>query len=338
MRFYDRWLRGVRPERRDPTLAVQTNDGTWRAEQEWPPGDSRALKVPLKPGEYVDDAQTKASNDGVAVSGASGVGIWTISPRLPYEAHMAGVPRLKLDVETSAPNANLAAAVYDIDDENRATLLSRQGHLIPESGTYTLAMYGNDWRIPPGHRIGVMVSTSHSEWWLAAVPTQQSVSVTNATIELPFLTYTRADHIDGKSAVRLEAYLANTPITLSDETIESGTASSFPLPPKMVARPAGDDRRAGKGKSRRRLTARLVKRKGGKRLVVRGKAPKGSKLKVRLLRRGDLVAKKRKKIERRRWKVRFRVRQPGRYRAVVKARKGDLVLRKRTKVVRIRAN
>ena len=331
MRFYDRWLKGAKPEVKDPALVIQTNDGTWRAEEQWPPADSRAVKVPLNSGEYVDDSQTKASNDGISLAGAPGVGIWTISPPLPYETHMVGVPRMKLDVETSAPNANLAAAVYDIDDENRATLISRQGRLVPESGSYTLDMYGNDWRIMPGHRIGVMVSTSHSEWWLAAVPTQQTVSVTGGTLELPFLTYTRPDHIDGKRAVRLENYLANTPITLSPETIESATVSSFPLPPEMVARPGAEKRK------RQRFTARLSKSKNGKRLVVRGRAPKGSKLKVRLLRRGELVARKRKTTQRRRWKVRFRVQQTGRYRAVVKLRKGDQVMRKRTKVVRVRA-
>ena len=335
MRFYDRWLKGVKPAVKDPTLAIQTNDGTWRAEEEWPPADSRAVKVPLNSGEYVDDAQTKASNDGLSLAGTPGVGIWTISPPLPYETHMVGVPRLTLDVETSAPNANLAAAVYDIDEENRATLLSRQGRLVPQSGTYTLDMYGNDWRILPGHRIGVMVSTSHSEWWLAAVPTQQTVSVAGGTLELPFLTYTRPDHIDGKRAVRLENYLANTPITLPQETIDSGTDSSFPLPPEMVARPTGNKGKPGKGK-RRRFSARLATAGAGKRVVVRGQAPRGSLLKIRLLRRGKLVARKRMETERRRWVARFRVQRPGRYRAVVRARKGDRVMRTRTKLVRVR--
>jgi hypothetical protein len=245
---------------------------------------------------------------------------------------MAGVPRLTLDVETQVPNANLAAAVYDIDEENRATLISRQGHLIPESGTYTLDMYGNDWRIMPGHRIGVMVSTAHAEWWLAAVPSQQTVSVTKGTLELPFLTYTRPDHISGKRSVRLEAYLANTPIELSDETIEGGTAASFPLPPKMVARPAGDEGKPGK--KRRRFTARMSESRNGNRLVVRGRAPRGSRLKVRLLRRGEPVARKRKTTSRRRYVVRFRVERPGRYRAVVTAKKNGTKLRKRTRAVR----
>jgi predicted acyl esterase len=337
LRFYDRWLKGAKPAVKDPTLAVQTNDGTWRAEQEWPPADSRAVEVPLSSGEYVDDVGTKASNDGLSLAGTPGVGVWTISPPLPYEAHMVGVPRLTLDVETSAPNANLAAAVYDIDEENRATLISRQGRLVPQSGSYTLDMYGNDWRILPGHRVGVMVSTAHSEWWLAAVPTHQTVSVANGSLELPFLTYTRPDHIDGKRAVRLEAYLANTPIELSEETIESSTDSSFPLPPEMVARPAakGGKPRGGKGKVRRRFSARLATSDNGKRLVVRGRAPKGSRLKIRLVRRGETVAKKRKKTERRRWVARFRVERAGRYRAVVTGRKGDRKMRARTKAVRV---
>jgi predicted acyl esterase len=333
LRFYDRWLRGIKPSVKDPTLAVQTNDGTWRAERQWPPADSREVKVELNPGEYVDDTSTIASNDGVAVKGTPGLGIWTISTPLPYEAHMVGVPRLTLDVETQAPNANLAAAVYDIDEDNLATLISRQGRLVPQSGTYTLDMYGNDWSIPPGHRIGVMVSTAHSEWWLAAAPTNQTVSVTKAAIDLPFLTYTRPDHISGKRAVRLEQYLANTPIQLPDETIESGETRLFRLPPEMVARP-GDDG-SGKRKKRRRFSVRIKKGgKSGRLVVVRGRAPKSTRLKVRIVHRGETVKRKRKTTRRRRWVVRYRAHDAGRYRAVARARKGDWKKRKRTKRVR----
>src|SRR5215218_3675044 len=40
MRFYDRYLKGEAPAVQDPPVAVQTNDGKWRAEQSWPPADS----------------------------------------------------------------------------------------------------------------------------------------------------------------------------------------------------------------------------------------------------------------------------------------------------------
>jgi predicted acyl esterase len=333
MRFYGKWLKDEDPSVKDPKLVVQTNDGTWRAETQWPPADSQVVDVPLTPGEYVDDRDTHASNDGAHAGSSPGVGVWTISPPLSYEAHVSGVPRLTVDVETSVPNANLAVAVFDIGEDNRATLIHRQGHLIPESGTYDLTLYGNDWQIVPGHRIGVLISTAHAEWWLGAVPTNQTVSVTKATLELPFLRYSRPDHISGKAAVRLENYLANTPIQLSGETIESGTVSSFPLPPKMVARPAGDN---GKGKKRRGLKVRLSQGKSGKRVFLHGRAPKGSRVKIRLLHRGELVARKRiKATKRRRWVRHFRVQKAGRYRAVVKARKGDRRMRKRTKVLRV---
>ena len=251
MRFYDRWLRGIEPSVQDPTLAIQTSDGSWRAEEQWPPADSQALSVPLNSGEYVDDVGTNASNDGLALTSTPGVGIWTVSPPLQYEAHVAGTPRLTLDVETQAPNANLAAAVYDIDAENRATLIHRQGRLVPESGTYTLQMYGNDWRIMPGHRIGVMVSTAHAEWWLAAVPTHQTVSVTDSTLELPFLTCARTQTISGKRSVRLENYLANTPINVSQETIDTATVESFPRPAEMGACVTKPAKGKGRGKNPR---------------------------------------------------------------------------------------
>ena len=338
MRFYDRWLKGDKPSVKDPKLVIQTNDGTWRGEEEWPPADSRAVKVPLTDGEYTDDVGNKGTSDGLAATSATGVGVWTISAPLPYEARLAGVPRLTLDVETSAPNANLAAAVYDIDKEGMATLVHRQGRLIPESGTYTIDLYGNDWRVLPGHRLGVLISTAHAEWWLPAAPTFQPVTVSNASLRLPFLTYTRPDHIAGKSAVRLENYLANAPFQLDEETIEGATVASFPLPPKMVARPAGDKPKGrGKGKKRRRLKARLSQGKSGKRVFLHvRRAPKGSRVKIRLFHRGELVLRKRIKTKRRRWVRHFRVQEAGRYRAVVRVRKGDLVLRKRTKVLRVR--
>ena len=43
MRFYDRFLKGVTPTVGDPPIAVQTNDGKWRSEAQWPPADAPRL-------------------------------------------------------------------------------------------------------------------------------------------------------------------------------------------------------------------------------------------------------------------------------------------------------
>jgi predicted acyl esterase len=40
MRFYDLFLKGIKSRVRYPMIAVQTNDGIWRAENTWPPADS----------------------------------------------------------------------------------------------------------------------------------------------------------------------------------------------------------------------------------------------------------------------------------------------------------
>ncbi len=120
-----------------------------------------------------------------------------------------------------------------------------------------------------------MVSTSHSEWWLAAVPTQQTVSVAGANprAALPHLHAARSHRRKARRQAR-ELPGEHADHSSPQETIDSGTDSSFPLPPEMVARPTGNKGKPGKGK-RRRFSARLATAGAGKRVVVRGQAPKG---------------------------------------------------------------
>ena len=215
-------------------MVIQTSDGSFRGEQQWPPADARAVTVPLNTGEYADDVDNKGTGDGVSPSSNTGVGVWTISPPFPHDAHIAGVPRISLDLETSAPNATLAAAVYDIDEQGQATLIHRQGRLVPESGTYAFDLYGNDWKIPAGHRVGVLAGTAHSEWWLLAQPTFSTVTIKSGSLTLPFLANKRTERIDGGRAIRLEAYKANAPFGLAAELIDAATSSAFPFPPPLA--------------------------------------------------------------------------------------------------------
>src|SRR3954453_18031350 len=50
MRFYGRYLKGQTPAVADPAFAIQTNDGTWRAEKQWPPADARGYTTGLRSG------------------------------------------------------------------------------------------------------------------------------------------------------------------------------------------------------------------------------------------------------------------------------------------------
>jgi hypothetical protein len=72
-----------------PANAGETSDGTWRSE---PPADSAPVATILNGGTYADDGTNNAAGDG------AGAGIWTVSPPLGADAHLAGVPQVAVDV------------------------------------------------------------------------------------------------------------------------------------------------------------------------------------------------------------------------------------------------
>src|SRR3954471_20748454 len=180
MRFYDQFLKGTKSTVKDPMIAVQTNDGKWRAENTWPPADSRGYTSELRPGSYTDEADgTVTDSDGA----------WTISPPLPYDAHLSGPGHATVDVSTTLPRANLVVDVYDLDRNGTGPLITRQAHMIYGTGQskIPLDLWSADWKIPAGHRIGIKVTDNNTDFWLLASPTMQTVTVTGGAVTLPFL-------------------------------------------------------------------------------------------------------------------------------------------------------
>jgi predicted acyl esterase len=229
MRFYDQYLKGEAPATQDPPLAVESSDGTWRSEQSWPPSDSQPLTASLRPGQYTDDG----TNNGTAEGGSpNGEGVWTFSPPLAHDAHLAGVPKVTVRTESALPGANLVVDLYDVDAQNQATLISRGAYLLSGSGESSFDLYGDDWKLPAGHRVGVLVTGSNAEWWLHT-PTLQSVTVTSASVTLPFLRCARTQTIEGGRSVKLESYLADAPFEVPAETVTGSTDAGFPLPPPL---------------------------------------------------------------------------------------------------------
>jgi predicted acyl esterase len=228
MRWYDKYLYGDEPAVIDPPFAIQSvTTGKWRPEAEWPPADAVATKVAaLKSGTYTDDAQgSKTSNEG----------IWTVSQPLPYDVHLAGAGQVKVDVSAALPRANLVVDLYDLDATGKGPLVAKQGSLIRESGTVTLNLMSADWKFVKGHRIGVRVTTNNFDWWIAAIPTLQDVTVNGGQATLPFLTYARTQKIEGDSGTTRAAYIASTATAPADAVTG---AVSFTLPPALTAEPA----------------------------------------------------------------------------------------------------
>ena len=221
MRFYDRFLKGTTPTVEDPPVAVQTNDGKWRAEQSWPPADARATR--RRCGRAPTPTTARAARRSRDADG-----VWTISPPLPYDAHLSGSGKAVVDVATTLPNANLVVDVYDLDEYGIGPLITRQGHLVRSSGEKTLDLWSADWKIPAGHRIGVRVTDANEDWWVHT-PTFDDVTVDGGSITLPFLAQQRTETIQGDPGTQLEGYLSET-VTVPPETMRE-SVSGFALPP-----------------------------------------------------------------------------------------------------------
>jgi len=254
MRFYGRYLKDKAPGVNDPPFAVQTNDGTWRAEQQWPPADASTYRTRLKGGTYVDHAQSVATGWDAASSLATSdgtnpsdptvqSGVWTVSKPLPYDLHLSGEPTAAVDVTTSLPNANLAIDVYDLSPDGDSAwtgpLVTRQGRLVRSAGTSTipLTLWGADWKLKAGDRIAVRVTDNNQDWWFGASPSGQTVTVRGGSIMLPFLRYRRTQTIQGAPGVQLAEYLRTHIATAPSDAVAG--AVDFTLPPPMAAPEAG---------------------------------------------------------------------------------------------------
>ncbi|MFT5223305.1 MAG: putative acyl esterase, partial [Glaciecola sp.] len=231
MDFFDFHVKGVAaadaPTQLAAAVEVQDNFGRYRAEASWPPADMTPLATDLNLGSYDDDNGNRGSGNG-------GNGVWSISQELPYDVWMAGEPDFQLTVN-AVPRANLVVNVYDIDPSGRATMVSRGATLLRDAGEQqvTVRGYGQDWLVEAGHRIGVLISSSNSEWWLH-IPTQTPVDVLAARVLLPFLTDARTDFFaDADTTPRLEGHLASAFISVPADVIASGEAA-FTLPAAMT--------------------------------------------------------------------------------------------------------
>ena len=298
MRFFDRHVKGApagsAATELDPPVAVQDAAGRYRAERTWPPADVVMRTSPLNAGTYEDDgANHGASGGGLPPGGPAptGQGIWTVSTPLPHDAHLAGEPVVGLSVTATAPRANLVVDVYDIAPDRRATLISRGATLVREPGTVEARpeMYGQDWPLAAGHRVGVLVTGANADWW-EHVPTRQTVTVNGGTIGLPFLRDARTSFLTGVATPRLRAHHESAPFELAAATIAEATAA-FDLPPALRRPPA-----PGAGPQRRivpRRTLTVRARRRGHTVTVDGTTCVGDRVEVTLLSGRRALARRR---------------------------------------------
>ena len=156
----------------------------------------------MKGGSCTDDGNNSSAGGG------AGNGIWTVSQPAPHDVWLAGEPVFEAQID-SAQRANLVVNLYDVAPDGDATVVSRGAYLLREEGTKRVKfeMYGQDWLVRKGHRLGVLVSSANDDWWVH-VPTNTDVLVDEASIGLPFLRFERTRFLDGKQPPRLPSHLS----------------------------------------------------------------------------------------------------------------------------------
>jgi hypothetical protein len=148
-------------------------------------------------------------------------------------------PGAAIDVTTTLPSANLVVDLYDLGPDGTGPLVTRQGYLVrsPGSSTVPLTLWGADWKLKAGDRIGVRVTDNNQDWWTFAAPSAQSVTVRGGSITLPFLHYRRTQTIQGDPGVQLADYLAQQTASAPADAVSA--AVNFQLPPPLANPPKG---------------------------------------------------------------------------------------------------
>jgi predicted acyl esterase len=225
MRWLDRYVKGDTSVDvdSDPRTAIQEGNGRWRAEEQWPPADAAMRVMPIREGTYTDDD----SNTAGGSAGATGNGTWSFSQPAPHPVHIAGVPKVKVDVVNTAPRANLIALLYDVAPDGQGTLITRGAHAIEsatEPQTLQFELYPNDYRVETGHRLGLLISGSDESWYTVA-HSQAEIEVKGGGVELPFLRYDRQKFLEGVEA----AAMGGRPVAdIEDDMGAFGVTADFP--------------------------------------------------------------------------------------------------------------
>ena len=111
---------------------------------------------------------------------------------------------MTVNVPRHVPNSNVVVDVYDLDAKGEGPLVTRQGHLIRQSGTIGMDLWSVDWKFAKGHRIGVRVTDANTDWWVHTAAGQQR-GPHGRVFTLPWLRYTRPGRIAGNPGVQLRS-------------------------------------------------------------------------------------------------------------------------------------
>ncbi|GAB37760.1 MULTISPECIES: CocE/NonD family hydrolase [Gordonia] len=211
MRWYDRYLKGT-DVASDPSIVVEDNTGSWRAQPSWPMQTSTQT-VALPTGSYRDGVTAVGSygTQASAISAPSGLdrnrGLWRVSAPVSRAVRISGAPQVSVRTTTAQAGAHLVVDLYDLPPSGQATRITRAASVLERgAATTTFRLLPNDWVLAPGHRLGIRIVNTNSELYLPS-GSSATVTVTGGTLSLPIDAHRWPPTAGGRS-VFLDDYLA----------------------------------------------------------------------------------------------------------------------------------
>jgi putative CocE/NonD family hydrolase len=240
MRFYDRYLKGIRPAVHDPAYAIEDNTGEWRAQPTWPMPSSYTV-ANLPDGQYVDDgvpstlaAPADQQWDMEHYTDPAPPATRSLAPMLAGDTHsyfswstpttsrvrITATPRITLNA--GAPG-NVMVRLWDVAADGTAVMFDENVALIERAGRVAFDLKSTDWTFEVGHQLGVQIGTIGSGSWLDT-PSGNTIDVTRARLILALQNPRFDVPTQGDRSPFLDTYLRQYTRSLSD--VGEGT---FPL-------------------------------------------------------------------------------------------------------------
>lgn len=228
-RFFALHLLGEHSSVLDPRVVVQEAPSLrWRHEESWPPADAAPFVVGLRAGTYID-ARGNWSGDVIRIgtnrvadaSGSlpTGRGIWSFTPPLDREVHIAGSGTVTMTAN-GPERARVVVLLYDVSPDGSALMIARGASVLGD-GSLEIPLAPQDWRVERGHRLGALITASDDSWYLPHPGTGRTVVVETGTLTVPVLSSARTAFVAGQRGWAFDDI--KRPIHIDRATIEEGT-------------------------------------------------------------------------------------------------------------------
>ena len=237
MRFYDHYLKGIRPAVHDPAFAIEDSTGAWRAQPTWP-APSRSTVASLPDGRYVDDgiasalaapagqqwdmehAADPAPPAGLAPAAGDTHSYFGWSTPATARVRITATPRITL---RASATGNVMVRLWDVAPGGTAVMFDENVALIDRAGPVAVDLKSTDWTIEAGHQLGVQIGTIGSGSWLDT-PSGNPIQVSRARLSLALQNPGLDVPTQGDRSPFLDTYLRQYTRTLT--AVGAGT---FPL-------------------------------------------------------------------------------------------------------------